>query len=449
MEEPFLRAKIEMDGLSETCSYCEQEGNTFSIDQIADSVAAIFADVYRLTEAPEGRSVVTLIKNLAGLDEPAADDVRCVLKERRANEHLEIGVEDDSFDTGSRYTRSVDAWEFDWQWRRFEESLKTETRYFNRETEEVLTSIFDGIDRYHTITGRPVVAEAGPGTDLAELYRARIFFQAEGDLREAMKRPDLAIGPPPCSKAVAGRLNATGISVFYGATHPDVALAEVRPPVGSKVLIGCFEVVQPLKLLDLVAIADLADEDGSLFDEDYRARLKRAQFLRGLGRRLSKPVMPNDEPLEYLPTQAVADFLASAATLSLDGIVYPSVQNGHGHRRYGLFGAGRYRYHCNVVLFHKTARVQQLDEGADISISDDSFVSYLLPDVPDNRPDVRYTVQVANAKTDPPTDNVGDAALRFSSLEVHYVRGVRFETESSSIPRYLEQNGEGNDGPNT
>ena len=228
-------------------------------------------------------------------------------------------------------------------------------------------------------------------------------------------------------------------------------------------LIGCFEVVQPLKLLDLVAMADLADEEGSLFDEDYRVRLKRAQFLRGLGELLSRPVMPNDELLDYLPTQAVADFLASAPTPSLDGIIYPSVQDGHGRRPHGLFGAGRYRYHCNVVLFHKTARVQQLDEGADISVSDGSYRAFapVLDDRPvdddsyaffDSRPEVRYTVWVANARTDPPTetdDNVGDAPLRFSSLEVRYVRGVEFKTESSSIPRYPAQSEEGNDGPST
>jgi len=36
-------------------------------------------------------------------------------------------------------------------------------------------------------------------------------------------------------------MNAGGIAVFYAATAPKVALAEVRPPVGSKVLIGRFE----------------------------------------------------------------------------------------------------------------------------------------------------------------------------------------------------------------
>jgi hypothetical protein len=70
-----------------------------------------------------------------------------------------------------------------------------------------------------------------------------------------------------------------------------VALAEVRPPVGSKVLVGCFEITRPLKLLDLTAMSDISDGQGSLFDEAHRHRLKQAQFLRGLSSRLSKPVM--------------------------------------------------------------------------------------------------------------------------------------------------------------
>jgi hypothetical protein len=65
-------------------------------------------------------------------------------------------------------------------------------------------------------------------------------------------------------------MSAAGVSVFYGATDRDVALVEVRPPVGSKVLIGCFEVIRPLRLLDLPALNELQDEN-----------LKRTHFLAG------------------------------------------------------------------------------------------------------------------------------------------------------------------------
>ncbi len=36
--------------------------------------------------------------------------------------------------------------------------------------------------------------------------------------------------------------------------------------------------------------------------------------------------MPDDEPSEYLATQAIADFLATESAIRLDGIIFPSVQ---------------------------------------------------------------------------------------------------------------------------
>ena len=60
---------------------------------------------------------------------------------------------------------------------------------------------------------------------------------------------------------------------------------------------------------------------------------------------MARPVMPDDEAVEYLPTQAVADFLATMNEPRLDGIVFPSAQT----------KAGR-----NVVLFHQAARVEAI-----------------------------------------------------------------------------------------
>ncbi len=52
-------------------------------------------------------------------------------------------------------------------------------------------------------------------------------------------------------------MNAQGISVFYGATCPDIVLAEVRPPVGSFVDFTCFKIIRPLRFLDLTAFGDV------------------------------------------------------------------------------------------------------------------------------------------------------------------------------------------------
>jgi RES domain len=67
-------------------------------------------------------------------------------------------------------------------------------------------------------------------------------------------------------------MNAGGIAVFYGANEPNVAIAEVRPPVGSKVAVARFEIIRPLRLLDLTALAAVS-ERGSVFDPEFGRRL--------------------------------------------------------------------------------------------------------------------------------------------------------------------------------
>ena len=141
-------------------------------------------------------------------------------------------------------------------------------------------------------------------------------------------------------------MNAHGISVFYGATDPLVALAEIRPPVGSTVVVGRFELVRPVRLLDVEALRSVY-VSGSIFDPEFIHRLARGKFLKWLSQRIVKPVMPDDQPFDYLATQAIADFLATDAKPPLDGIIYPSAQGKKGQ--------------CNVVLFHKAARIQRMD----------------------------------------------------------------------------------------
>jgi len=438
--EEFLSAEIERDGTPATCFYCGIEGKTFSVDEIATSVGTILNDFYSRMEPPEGQPVNAFIADLVMACDDAVEDIRSVLADGYAAEWDDVPPEHNAFGTNQCYTknRPINTWDFEEGWRGFEKELKTQARYFNRQAECWLRSLFEGIDTYRTKFGKPIVADAGPDTAITELYRARVF-QSEAKLREAMKRPDAEIGPPHSLAATAGRMNAIGIGVFYGATESEVALAEVRPPVGSKVLVGRFEIVRPLKLLDLVAIKDISDEPGSLFDERHRHRLKQLEFLRGIGKRLSKPVMPDDQILDYLPTQAVADFLATEAAPPLDGIIYPSVQIGTDTPgTYGILSGRRGEYRCNVVLFQKSARVKSPDRNATITISDDSLL-FGWPDFLDDRPDVKYSVWVDSAGdgttgSDPPDD----VTLKFASLKVHYVSAVKVETPQSEVLRFPE-----------
>ncbi|RZL37917.1 MAG: RES domain-containing protein, partial [Pedobacter sp.] len=230
-------------------------------------------------------------------------------------------------------------------------SLKTSSRFFNRDGAKHLSSVFDGIEQMKTIDNRPVIRVIGPGTNISFLYRARVF-QSDEILKLALCYPDLQLGPPPSQFAPSGRMNAKGISVFYGATEIKAALAEVRPPVGSKVTIAKFELLRSLRMLDLTALS-YTHYDGSIFNEAYSKLVSRNVFLKGFGAMLSRPIMPDEQDFEYLPTQAIADFLASDSELNLDGIIFSSAQSNLG---------------LNAVLFHKASKIKVIKRTKDTTV---------------------------------------------------------------------------------
>nr|WP_181726111.1 RES family NAD+ phosphorylase [Polaromonas sp.]QJS06443.1 RES domain-containing protein [Polaromonas sp.] len=363
-EEPYLAKLVEKDGKPEECSYCGQTQACIPIKELADLIAAAFDDHYlRTSDQPhswqqsllsdresdydwvrDGQSVLDAIEEAAAIPQEAAEDVLNILGDRHSNFDLAAMGEETEFSSDSYYEeKNARAQGWHQEWRYFEQSLKTEARFFSRSASELLARVFENIDALKTKPRYPLVLDAGPNCRLTHLYRARVF-QSEEKLKETLCRPDLHLGSPPARLASAGRMNARGISVFYGATNASVALAEVRPPVGSKVVIARFSIIRSLRLLDLTALDSVRD-GGSIFDPSLKDRLERVAFLRSLGQRITKPVMPDDEALDYLATQAIADFLATENEPRLDGIIFSSAQSKHGR---------------NIVLFHKAARVEEM-----------------------------------------------------------------------------------------
>jgi hypothetical protein len=196
-----------------------------------------------------------------------------------------------------------------------------------------------------------------------------------------------------------------------------------------------FEIIRPLRLLDLTALSGTRNS-GSLFQPGYSERWERAMFLRSLSGRMTRPVMPDDEGLDYLATQAVADFLATGDA-NLDGIIFPSVQ-----------AAGDVR---NVVLFHKASRVEVLEipPGATISTRDGDWyeegfeVSYQVyvetppPPADSVAPAFEDTVPPALAAFNGRDEDPREPALRIKvdSLAVHQVGAVKYVTTPNIVRR--------------
>jgi RES domain-containing protein len=420
----------------------------------ADEISTAFRDHYYLTESEpdlieyrawmdeeinyewerKGYPVTDVIADAADITNEVAEDIRQVLEARDADDEPSSVGYDKPFDSEAYYEeRDIDDEESQSGWLHFEESLTTEARYFNPAAEAVLTSTFEGIAEHKTHEGQPIIIDAGPGTGLTFLYRARVF-QSVVELEEALKRPDLEVGPPPSTSASHGRMNAHGVSVFYAATSPTIALAEVRPPIDSRVVVGRLEITRPIRVLDIEALRKL-NVEGSIFDPMYIERLRKTKFLRWLSRRISQPVMPNDEPFDYLPTQAIADYLATQGEPELDGILYPSVQ--------GTGGA-------NVVLFHKASRVQELDipEGAELEAYSYTYtdegreteysVFENVPTVGEAQPAVIDPVLMIPLGAGGPPDSDDrqvTLALNIDALEVHHVRVISFKTDTHKVSR--------------
>ena len=70
----------------------------------------------------------------------------------------------------------------------------------------------------------------------------------------------------------------------------------------------------------LMAMGSVASRLLSVYDPTLASRLGRARFLRSLAQRMTRPVMPDDEAFDYLPTQAVAD--SRVSTTVVPGLVH-------------------------------------------------------------------------------------------------------------------------------
>ena len=196
--------------------------------------------------------------------------------------------------------------------------MKTRSRFFNSEAQEILEDIFRDVETKDTWQGESVLIALGKKEASKSLFRARVVDPNR--IKTVLAQPEKQLGPPPSEFAGTGRMNAYGISIFYGATDKRTAIAEVRPSVGSTVLVAKFDIVRDVQILDLDILANLFVKE-SYFSEQFADQITHAVFLRKLGKLCSKPVLPGAEKFEYLVTQAVAEFLASNP--AIDGIAYP------------------------------------------------------------------------------------------------------------------------------
>lgn len=243
------------------------------------------------------------------------------------------------WDRGSYYTEiEPDDAPILQEWNTALRSLKHGQRFFSSAASSLFMRLFTNINSAVAYKGgdtQPVVRRVPSGT---AYFRAR-KCNNPATFAEMLVDPLKHVGAPPPQKARAGRMNADGIAVFYCSEDRDTCIAEVRPAIGEYVCSIKVLTTKVLRILDLTRMERVAAEL-SYFDPGFAEKSLLNRFVRHLHRLVSQPVVPEHE-VDYLITQAMAEYLAHVHQPPLSGIAFSSPQHKGG---------------LNVVLFARDAR---------------------------------------------------------------------------------------------
>ncbi len=337
-----LRARLAPEAVEAACEECGETGPSVALARIAEEIDEAFQANYEPTIYDQNPGAAEIFADIAGIDADLAWRIEQHLNETLgAKAEIEDGYNIYEADGGFIRARTPMFWQ-EQRWQRFCSTLRNKSRYINSEAIAWLDEVFAELDSHRTWDARSVIKEIEPGGADSQFYRGRVAM-SEDVLRQILSQPVIQIGPLPPGSGQAGRLNAAGISVFYGAVDPATCVSEIRPPVGAHVVLARFDVLRPLRLLDCEALDRLAVQ-ANPFDPEFVVKRDRAHFLRSFSDQIARPVLPGDEELGYMPTQVVAEYLAERLAQPIDGLLYKSTQRG------STLG--------NVMLFNRSARVE-------------------------------------------------------------------------------------------
>lgn len=266
------------------------------------------------------------------------------------------------------------------KWYQIEEELKTRHRFFSNNARKFFDWLFEDIENLNIspinytkisdplskrVTNQSVVRDLPLGTEVFRARRAEIFENCN----EFIKNPLQELSPPPAKYAQAGRMNAKGVTIFYGAIEHQTCLAEMRSSIGSYTVLCRFKITENLRILDFKYLENALwfNKPLSYFQEDFEEQVMRRKFLRQIHKLISKPIVSNNED-EYLMTQVLAEYIAYIRTPNFDGLLFTSTQYSNG---------------SNIVFFPKKANKK--------TIKGDMIINSFPLQYVENSAEIHYT----------------------------------------------------------
>jgi hypothetical protein len=218
-----------------------------------------------------------------------------------------------------------------YDFRKFSDLVRRERRFLYGDAASAFLSAVS-----ETVKGRDVVLQAGK-----RLWRAQIgcrlwhrqHMEGHDHAEEVPFPPDRM--KPPVFHTAEGRVNPRGIAFLYLSLDCETAVCEVRPWLGARVSVGEFRASRDLKL------ADFTKHKGKLGNWDIllNVPIDRLDNLTSdeiqqavwadIDTAFARPVGPQDEHVDYVPTQIIAELLRNQG---FDGIGYRSAMNDGGYK---------------------------------------------------------------------------------------------------------------------
>jgi hypothetical protein len=336
LDDKFIQKKIRKEGKTSKCTYCNK---TRIVVPISILLETIITGIDYLFEDP-GDSRYLNKESRHGYDGDTFNFIDILYDDK-----LDLNITDDNLyediykylnndsiycDKTEFYSESDD---LDNLWTHFKETVKYKARfvyYFKDVFKD-----FQYVDPYYildriqrSIQKFNLVTELSKNT---KLYRTRQHSNI-GDVNEAS---DIASAPKNLAKAY-GRMNPSGISMFYCSKDKDLTIAEVvdRQSIENFFYTtAIFRNKNKIRLVDLCNIPNI----GSIFDDSENKERETLFFLKEFVNDISKPITSEDSIIDYIPTQIVTEYIKFNSKLNVDGIIYPSSKINGGN---------------NIVLFY-------------------------------------------------------------------------------------------------
>ncbi|WP_431104579.1 RES family NAD+ phosphorylase [Roseateles noduli] len=264
-------------------------------------------------------------------------------------------------------------WYVTGEWHSIARDLMHGQRFFNPRAQRF----------FESLVGAALGARRSEGSDESAIstmlpegtyfYRARAASSRK-EVEEFTEKPAEKLGAPPLDRAANNRMSASGIPLLYVAKDIETSIAEIRPSIGDLVVVGRFRSTKTLTFFDFNVLGHrLHHEPLSFFEHDYEKRDHHRILLEYLHDEIARPTRFGD--VDYVMTQALAEFIRFNKPNAFDGISFRSVQN-KGGVNYVLFDR-----HSHAELGR--ARFDVTIESADVSTHEISQVKYRRKDQDD------------------------------------------------------------------